>query len=60
MVKNSEGDVFMIYEFMRTMAGPGICKLSDYYMEYQTVFNFIIVVAGFSWTIYKKKSNVKN
>ncbi|QZY55230.1 hypothetical protein [Crassaminicella profunda] len=47
----------MIYEFMRMMAGSSLCKLSDYYNQNQFIFNIFIVIVGFLWILYKRKSS---
>ncbi len=45
----------MVYEMMRTMAGPHICSMVDSYIAYQDIFNSIVVVGGLTWRVYKKK-----
>lgn len=47
----------MIYEFMRMVAGPYLCKLSDYYTQNQLFFNLAIVVIGFLWIFHKNKNS---
>lgn len=50
----------MFYEFMRMMAGSMACTVSDFYIQYQLLFNSIILISAFSWTLYKKNVGTEN
>ena len=45
----------MIYELMRAAAGKYLGSLIDYYIAYQSIFNVIVVILGFSWIVYRNK-----
>ncbi len=45
----------MVYEMMRSMAGPYICSVVDSYIAHQDVLNSVVVAGGLTWRVYKQK-----
>lgn len=50
----------MIYEAMRMMAGPYLCRFMDFCLQYQSVFNILLVAGAFAYLSYKRVRNHKH
>jgi len=50
----------MIYEAIRIMAGPYLCRFMDFCLQYQSVFNILLVAGAFGYLSYKRVRNHKH
>ncbi len=51
----------MIYEAMRFMAGPYVCRVMDYCLQYQNIFNILLVTGAFAYLAHKRtKKNIQH
>lgn len=45
----------MVWEMMRSMAGPYLCGAVDAYLIHQDLFNTIVCGMGVCWIFYDRK-----
>ncbi|VBB07571.1 Hypothetical protein LUCI_2836 [Lucifera butyrica] len=46
----------MIYEILRAAAGPYLRSAIDFYIANQNILNPVVVITGFLWIVFSRKS----